>query len=127
MTQVQFPKRSSVKPEQPIEKYIPKRSVNDPVKLGSQTIQAVDMIGQMAVANIEDVIGQVRKGCDEICNELQSLADSIRISTIEASGRIGSYCDRVNGLVQGIRKVQEIIDTPANERDVSNDEIGDIT
>jgi hypothetical protein len=110
---VQFPKRSDVKPqEQSIEKYVPKRAVNDPVKLGSQTIQAVDIIGQMATSNIEDVITEIEKGCDDICSELRALADGIRISTIEASSRIASYCDRVNGLVMGIRKVQDVINEP---------------
>lgn len=122
---MQFPKRESVKPEQAIEKYIPKRAVNDPVRLGAQTIQAVDVIGQMAVSNIEDVIVEVRKGCDEICSELQALADSVRINTIEASSRIASYCDRVNGLVAGIRHVQELVQ-PQPSRDVPSNTIEEV-
>lgn len=118
-----FPKRSDVKPkEQMVEQYIPKRAVNDPVRLGSQTVQAVDVIGQMATANIEGVAREIEQGCSEICSELRSIADGIRVSTIEASARVAMYCDRVNGLVNGIRQVQDALH-PVASREVSDNEI----
>lgn len=120
---VNFPKRSDVKSqEQPIEKYIPKRAVNDPVRLGSQTVQAVDVIGQMATSNIEGVAREIEQGCAEICSELRSIADGIRVSTIEASARVAMYCDRVNGLVAGIRQVQDALH-PVASREVGDNEV----
>lgn len=121
-----FPKRSDVKvQEQPIEKYIPKRAVNDPVKLGSQTVQAVDVIGQMASSNIEDVASEIEKGCIEVCTELRAISDGIRVSTIEASARVAMYCDRVNGLVAGIRHVHEALQ-PVVSREVVDVEVEDV-
>lgn len=121
-----FPKRSDVKvQEQPIEKYIPKRAVNDPVKLGNQTIQAVDVIGQMASSNIEDVAAEIEKGCIEVCGELRAISDGIRISTIEASARVAIYCDRVNGLVAGIRHVHEAL-LPIASREVEDVEVENV-
>lgn len=120
---VKFPKRSDVQPEQQaIEKYIPKRAISDPVKLGSQTVQAVDVIGQMASTHIEDVAAEIEKGCLEVCTELRAISDGIRISTIEASSRVAVWCDRVNGLVAGIRHVQDALQ-PAVSREVENAEV----
>lgn len=126
MNEPKFPKRSDIKvKEHPIEKYIPKRAVNDPIKLGSQTVQAVDVIGQMASSNIEDVAAEIEKGCIEVCTELRAISDGIRISTIEASARVAMYCDRVNGLVAGIRHVHEAL-LPVASREVEDTEVENV-
>lgn len=123
--EVKFPKRGSIKVQEPIEKYIPKRAVNDPVRLGSQTVQAVDVIGQMASSNIEDVATEIEKGCAEVCSELRTISDGIRVSTIEASARVAMYCDRVNGLVAGIRHVHDALQ-PTASREMEAAEVEDV-
>lgn len=125
---VNFPKRTDVQPrdtQQAIEKYIPQRALHDPVKLGTQTVQAVDAIGSIASSSIENVIEEIEKGTTELVGELHALADGIRVSTVEASCRVAAWCDRVNGLVAGIRHVQDIIQ-PAPAREAPATTISDV-
>lgn len=122
---VNFPKRNDVQPQQAIEKYIPQRALHDPVKLGTQTVQAVDAIGSIASSSIENVIEEIEKGTTELVSELHALADGIRVSTVEASCRVAAWCDRVNGLVAGIRHVQDIIQ-PAPAREAPATTINDV-
>jgi len=93
------------KGELPLSPYAPRTTHT--LRLAGATIQAVDQLGVATCDEIEKAAEELERSAAEIAHKLRELAASIRDQTKIASAQVAGFCDKANGVLEGLSELQQ--------------------
>lgn len=109
-----LPPVARLKPVNTVTDYAPPRR-NDPARLASATIAAIDQIGDAAAVQIEEVAKDILKGAQEIHDKLMQHAEAVRGQSQLANEYLRDFCDKSMHMLEGINQLHAAVNSASEK------------